>query len=356
MQSNSSTIAGHQSCSYAQNSDENIHVVLAVYDPSGTYSQHAGVVMTSIFENTKSKVTVHILHDDTLTEENKQKFIRTAEKYSQGLNLVNVSEYAESLSKQVKKAAEHWTIGTLYRLFIPEILPELEKVIYLDCDVIVNLDISELWNVDIEHKSLGAVLDEVPEILKAYSARNLQLRLIRADKKTYVNAGVLVMNLHKIRSCSNFSETILEYMTRYAHLLMCPDQDAFNLIFSGDIKILDTKFNVYKLNQNLSGCIIHMWAEKPWRIFSGAEHERLYWKYYLLSAWGDNITPEGMMLKLSDLASRSQVEPKPRQPILRRFAKFLWHIVLNIIRKYMQETYRVGKILCKYVSHGMIRP
>ena len=49
-----------------------VHVVLAVYDPKGTYSQHAGVVMTSIFENTQSPVGVHILHDETLTEDSSE--------------------------------------------------------------------------------------------------------------------------------------------------------------------------------------------------------------------------------------------------------------------------------------------
>ena len=48
--------------------------------------------MTSIFENTKSKVIIHLLHDDTLTEDNRKKFIRTAEKYSQGLDLINVNK------------------------------------------------------------------------------------------------------------------------------------------------------------------------------------------------------------------------------------------------------------------------
>ncbi len=122
-----------------------IHVVLAVYDPSGTYAQHAGVVMTSIFENTHSSVTVHILHDDTLTEDNRQKFIRTAEKYHQGLELVDVTSYRDSINKKIADTfKDYLTVGALYRLAIPELL-ELDKVIYLDCDVIVNLDIRKLW-------------------------------------------------------------------------------------------------------------------------------------------------------------------------------------------------------------------
>ena len=184
--------------------------------------------MTSIFENTKNKVTIHIIHDDNLDEDNKQKLIRTAQKYSQGLNLVNVSKNAEGFSDELKEAAGRWTVGLIYKFLALDVLPELQKVIYLDCDIIVNLDISELWNADIDDKSFGAVLDEVPETLKAYSIRNLQLRLININRKFYINSGVLVMNLQKIRSQYNTLKPIFDWFARYAHLLPYVDQDLIN--------------------------------------------------------------------------------------------------------------------------------
>ncbi len=310
--------------------------------------------MTSIFENTKSKVTVHILHNDTLTDENRQKFIRTAEKYSQGLEFHDVTAYVASLSPQAKKIASYWTIGTMYRLFAPEILPELEKIIYLDCDVIVNIDISELWNVDLENKSLAAGLDVVSEVVRAYqySVRNLQLRLIHVNPKMYFNAGVLVMNLQKIRSSCNFSEMILAWMTRYAHLLMFPDQDALNCIFSGDVKFLDSKFYTDKLNQNVSGCIFHMWRSKPWTKIRGLEHERLYWKYYLLSAWSGNNQPEDLIMKLSQIVSPPSPSQKSLKSSVIQFAKRSFHKMPVTIK----ETFYISRLLWRYVSHGMIRP
>ncbi|MBQ8692168.1 MAG: hypothetical protein IJ520_03395 [Synergistaceae bacterium] len=63
-------------------SENKIHAALAVYDPSGTYSQHAGVVVTSLFEHTKSDVIVHILHDDTLSDLNKLRFINTGKRFN----------------------------------------------------------------------------------------------------------------------------------------------------------------------------------------------------------------------------------------------------------------------------------
>ncbi len=65
------------------NSDEKIHVCYALHDFDGHYSKYIGTSICSIFENTKSKVAIHIIHDETLTEENKNKFEKLAEDYKQ---------------------------------------------------------------------------------------------------------------------------------------------------------------------------------------------------------------------------------------------------------------------------------
>lgn len=55
-----------------------IHIALSVYDPKGTYSRHAGVVMASVLRNTDATVCFHILHDETLTKENRRRLEETA--------------------------------------------------------------------------------------------------------------------------------------------------------------------------------------------------------------------------------------------------------------------------------------
>ena len=77
-----------------------MEIVLAVYDPRGTYSQHAGVVMTSIFENTQSPVCVHILHDETLSPFNRQNLRETARRYCQRLDFVDVTEHRKRLDER----------------------------------------------------------------------------------------------------------------------------------------------------------------------------------------------------------------------------------------------------------------
>ena len=303
MQSNSSTITTCQSRDYTQNSDEIIHVVLSVYDPSGTYSQHAGVVMTSIFENTKSKVTVHILHDDTLTEENRQRFIRTAEKYSQSVQLISIEHQKRAIVQKIPEAAQRITPGALYRLLAYEVI-DVRKLIYLDCDIIVNLDIAELWGVDLNGKTLAAVKDPASSIGK-FSARGLMMKLAGCNIHEYFNAGVLVMDLDRIRSRKDFTMEAISWLFYKGDLAPSVDQDALNSIFRGDVKFIAGKFNNYKIYDDVSDSIIHFWASKPWSDMQGLETDRLYWKMFLRSAWGENLTPEEVADVMNDMAYKT---------------------------------------------------
>ncbi len=91
---------------------------MSVYDPKGTYSQNAGVTMTSIFENTNHPVIIHLLHDETLTQDNRQKFLNTAVKYSQQILFHDVSSYRDKIKNAVENYLYGWTIEFLYRIYL----------------------------------------------------------------------------------------------------------------------------------------------------------------------------------------------------------------------------------------------
>ena len=298
--------------------------------------------MTSIFENTHSKVTVHILHDDTLTDTNRQKFIRTAEKYSQG----SAFHYVTSCTKQFGDIlVGKWTIGTLYRMFILEVLEALSKVIYLDCDVVVNLDLQELWAIDMEGKSIAGAFDEICGAAYLSPARKLQLRFLGLKPDEYINAGVTFMDLQRIRERGQFSQIASEWLIHHQHLPLFPDQDALNAIFAGDIKFIDDKFNVYDLAQDLSGCIVHMWRGKPWAGFSGAPHERLYWRMFMRSAWGEGLTLD----ELIDILSKAALNYKFTHKRGRQSLKSL----IDGRKRWLQKKYQPVVILCKEAYHRL---
>jgi len=277
--------------------DKNIvHVALAVYDPKGTYSQHAGVVMASIFERTESPVCVHVLHDKTMTERNRSLLRETAELFGRRVEFHDVSPHIERLEDETAQAdREGYPIGMLFRLVIPEIL-SLDKVIYLDCDVVVNMDIRVLWDVPLEGYSMAGALD-VPQ--SRFSSSALSMRLLGCDAEKYVNSGVLLMNLAKIREKFDVRRGLL-WIRRNRHRMKYHDQDLINSYFQGDIKILDGRFN--KLGAAFSGdinastgCILHAAGDKPWAAPKGSDVDRLYWSSFLKTPWGNKLTPEELV-------------------------------------------------------------
>ena len=291
--------------------------------------------MTSIFENTHSKVTVHILHDDTLTDDNRRKFLRTAEKYSQTVEFYDVTEcmkkYAGSL-EALRQATGHYSIGTLYRLFLPDMLDGIKKVIWLDCDVLVSLDIKELWEIDMKGKTFAGVLDMVA--MKYYDSfyRNRMDALLKGiPPDEYINAGVMVIDLERIREKVSFSDVAMKWIIDMGNLAPCTDQDAVNSIFAGDICLLDTKFNQQNISSDTQVCMLHMYSGKPWASIRGFPSERLYWKLYLRSAWGENAQPEDIIDSIIDAAEKQRKRSSPaRKPenTLRRFAKKLVYDIL----------------------------
>ncbi|MDR3255630.1 MAG: glycosyltransferase family 8 protein [Synergistaceae bacterium] len=268
-------------------SNDAVHVVLAVYDPKGVYSSYAGVVMTSIFEHTKSAILVHILHDDTLTEENRSLFNETAAAFGQKTEFHDVLPFMDRIGDDVVELTKDWSLGALFRLFIPDIL-SLEKVIYLDCDIVVNMDIKELWDIPLGDRSLAGAIDYgVKERISFFSLQALRCRLIGCEWRTYINSGVLVMNLSKIRVTHSLVEESSAWFKRYGHCADFPDQDLINSCFYKDIKIIDEKFNSGLCWGDLSGRILHAIANtKPWVGMVGTDLERLYWKTYLKTPWG----------------------------------------------------------------------
>ena len=258
--------------------------------------------MTSIFENTHSKVTIHILHDDTLTDENRQKFIHTAEKYSQGLELHDISAHKDILNDpRIDYARNRYSVGALFRLFIPEMMPELDRVIYLDCDVLCNRDIADLWNIDVHDYAMAGGID-LPELNGSIYREKMRLVLNGCRPETYINSGVLLMNLARIRERGVLSQMCIDWLARRGEMALAADQDALNSIFAGDIKILDSTFNQNILIPDMSGCIIHTLFGKPWRNMRGLQSDRIYWKMYLRSAWGENVTCEELVDVLNDAA------------------------------------------------------
>ena len=232
-----------------------IHVCFCFHDKKGRYAKFVGTAMFSIFKNTNSEVTVHLLHDNTLTQENRDKFLELTDHYYHKVKFYNVAEIcSEKLTEYLNlvpsiKTDERVGIGAFFRLLIPKVLPsDIEKCIYLDADIIVNLDINELGD-----KPLGVV----PECFQSEDRENFIARSMENAIKVYAdgfinaedyfNSGVLLINLKVI---GNEEDKIIEGLKfRNEH----PeygfyDQEVLNYSYASRALKLPVKFNRFVMS------------------------------------------------------------------------------------------------------------
>ena len=210
--------------------------------------------MLSIFENITvmpglPSVTIHILHDNTLSTENRDKFSYIAGQYGQLVKFYNVEELCADKIEALKQAIPNvinirTSIATFYRFFIPDILStEIVKAIYLDSDIIVTLDINELYQIDLGDKPLG-VVTEISNGVNSHSffplCRNSNGLVTGED---YFNASVLLMNLEIFRSEKETITNGMKFITDNPQCAGFYDQDILNYCFSKRALKLPRKFN-----------------------------------------------------------------------------------------------------------------
>lgn len=287
---------------------EAIHIVLTLRDKDGSYSRHAAVTAVSIIENTEKKVIIHILHDDTVTAEN-MAMLRSLEiKGRAELDFINVEEMFKRASLNISKRNVNISRAMYFRLFIPDVI-SAEKVIYLDCDMVVNLDIDELWREPLHGTSIAAVPDvETFRLRKTHDPswrQRVMYRQMGIEMESYFNGGTLVMDLTKIREKINFLDSVIKFYEKFGKITTYGNQDCLNYIFVKDCTLLDEKYNRIRLETPPSDmkAIWHMAGEiKPWNTYTRPGVDELYWEYLRKTAYIKNER-ELISVMLKDLAS-----------------------------------------------------
>ena len=181
-----------------------IHVCYALRDEQGNYSKFVGTSIQSLLENTQKEVTVHILYDDTVSKENRAKLRKLVCNFDQDVLFYNVDELVPNLIERCWEIPslknDRHGVAIYYRLMIPELFPRhIPRVIYLDADLIIHLDIDEMYSMNL----LGKPIAAVPEATSGQGEANLKKFGPVADGDVkwndYFNAGVMLMDLDQIR-------------------------------------------------------------------------------------------------------------------------------------------------------------
>lgn len=198
------------------------------------YAPHTAALIASVFTNSAAKnINIYLLADK-LSDDAKDKFTKLANDFSGNIYIIDGSIENFFVSDHLSKAA-------YLRLKIPELLPEsVKKTIYLDADLLVKSDISELFNMDMENKPIAAAPDlgiMASKRSMAEKAKNIGIK----EDNAYFNSGVMIMDLVKWRE-ENYMEKLLELVK--THSFRHHDQDALNMFFYDNWRALPLEFNV----------------------------------------------------------------------------------------------------------------
>src|ERR1035437_7017983 len=252
------------------------------------YAMPLAVCITSVFENNKSNIIHVFVLYSSLTEKQKEIFNNLAKSYNQNISLIQVEEHYFSTAPTLR-----WSKEAYYRLLISELLPKnIDKLLYLDCDIIVNKPLNDLYDQDLGEYYISALRTEV-------KYTDFGKRLGLSPEGYYYQSGVILFNLKKCRSILSY-EKASKILNELNEKIIAVDQDVMNVMFYGKIKDLDKKYNndeITNYNRNNSDrffnrldkkiidntVIFHYAAGKPWNnLFSGS-CEDIWYKYLLLS-------------------------------------------------------------------------
>ena len=282
-----------------------VHVSYAMTDKNGTYSKYIGASMCSLFEHTDSWVTIHLLHDDTLTEKNRNYFIELTRAYGQQIFFYNVAEQCKDILAKAREIfrkavdTEYYTPAALYRLLAPILLPnDIKRLIYLDADTIVNMNIRKLWEIFLEDHPIGAVGETTlmnhfqKKVDKSFDEKNYLFKNSWTDSDTCFNSGVLLMDLDKLRNIENILLPGLKFLMQHEDECRFFDQEILNYFFSRDYFSLPWNYNILQhwdrewgSKEPVEG--IYHYMGRTLRLNFKEPRDRIFYEAFVKTPWCD---------------------------------------------------------------------
>lgn len=275
------------------------------------YVPYCGIMLTSLFENNKDySIDVYLFCNNKKVDTTQ--LFQLAKNYGQKILTINIDDVL--VDGFPIKDTDHITKATYYRLYAADFLPNnVDRVLYLDCDIIINKSLSALYDSDLTDYSAAVVLD-----CNYYQEdRNRKLGVVKPN--IYFNAGVLLINLSYWRA-NRVLNKFIQYTNTHSHLLDTHDQDLLNVVLQGNVKYLSIEYNyqigfLHKKNlseyneglrmeiKTVHAADIVVWhfstAVKPWNCWYFAyPHKNVWDNYKNKSLWKDWKLEQPILLRL----------------------------------------------------------
>lgn len=252
------------------------------------YAEHLAVAIYSLLKNLSNDYFAEIVVLDWGISEKNKNLIKDICRKSEKWN----AEFIIMDRKKFEKLPTTWLSQEIYyRLDLPDLLQNDKKIIYLDVDIIVNWDISQLINIDLENNIIWAV--------REITTMNYYIDDYNLTSKNwwlFFNSWILLMDLEKMRKFK-FKEKFYDWMDKFIKIITFHDQDILNIILENNRLSLHPKFNAlpflwttnnwkilwytksefYEAKKN--PIIVHYASKKPWNNTCSHPLEYLYHQY-----------------------------------------------------------------------------
>ena len=246
-----------------------VHICIAA---DRNYKLPLMCLVNSIYKNSSdTPCVIHVLYND-LSNLYRRKLIKKYRNTNISLDFIDMSGINfdfHGLDMQ------YWTKTIFYRIMIPEIFPNLDRILYIDGDTLILGQLSEMFNT---------VFPEDTDVAMVVDKYSWKTHIFKLNVKNYFNSGMILFDLNKCRK-NNFADKCVRWLHDNPDKAMFPDQDAINTICDGKILRLNNIYNKQfapndKIILEKQPVIIHfLSAVKPWMWNAPIAYSKMYRQY-----------------------------------------------------------------------------
>lgn len=251
------------------------------------YAKYCQVSTISLIINSGTNYNIYCIHTNDVSDHDLQMIADISEKFKIHIKLIQI----QNTEINTFQPWDRFTNAVYMRFLIPDLLPQIEKILYLDCDTIIEKDIQKIFDIDLTLYKYAGVIDEIA------TQRSLLDKHIR-DR--YINTGVMLMNLKELRSDNSLTK-IIDLHQKNRTKLIWIDQCLINLYGHNETHLIDSSYNFQIFSESLSKLkwltikdrvkIFHfVGSTKPWHSWC-REHLFDFWWSYAKKINNPEITP-----------------------------------------------------------------
>ncbi len=242
------------------------------------YVKFMMVTMRSLIDHASPEYEyrLYVLHTD-ITDLNQSK-VKTMETENVKITFCDVSKELSKIEKKIS-IRDYYSSTTYYRIFIANLFPQYNKVLYIDSDTILLDDIAKLYQYRLGTNYIGAIQDYLVKDVDVFGeyAENV----LGISRVAYFNAGVVLINSYQFRQ-NEVEKLFVELLNTYS-FVVAQDQDYLNIICQNKVLWIDSKWNVQMSEHEVRpkdkiGLIHYNLVQKPWH-YRNERYSDYFWEY-----------------------------------------------------------------------------